>query len=107
LKQKQLFSWAIVIFLLLVTMISGGCGRNGCSSEGSRGKIKLAWDPSPDPNVAGYKLCYGTVSKTYEYSIDVGKVTTYTLDGLTKGQRVYIAITAYSKQKKKAPFQTR
>ena len=27
----------------------------GCNS-GEIGAIKLAWDPNPDPNVAGYKV---------------------------------------------------
>jgi len=29
------------------------------------GNVTLAWDPNPDPAVAGYNLYYGTTSGTY------------------------------------------
>jgi len=32
---------------------------------------------------------------TYDHSIDVGNITTYTLTGLTQGQTYFIALTAY------------
>jgi len=55
----------------------------------------LAWDPNTEPDVAGYWIYYGTASRSYTYSIDVGNVTTYTLQGLTQGVTYYIALTAY------------
>ena len=61
----------------------------------SNAQIKLAWDPNTEPDVAGYKVYYGTASRTYGSAIDVGNVTTYTFPGLTQGVTYYIALTAY------------
>jgi hypothetical protein len=64
--------------------------------------IILAWAPptlnadgSPLTDLAGYIIYYGTASGTYDDTIDVGNVTTYTLTGLTLGQTYYIATIAY------------
>ena len=57
--------------------------------------INLAWDPSTGPGLAGYKVYYGTASRAYSNSTDVGNVTTNDITGLTKGQTYFIAITAY------------
>jgi hypothetical protein len=54
----------------------------------------LTWDPSPDADVVGYELYYGTASGQYAESIDVGNTTSYTLSMLTPGTR-YFAVTAY------------
>jgi len=65
------------------------------SSIDSVAQLRLAWDPNTEPDVAGYWIYYGTASRSYTYSIDVGNVTTYTLQGLTQGVTYYIALTAY------------
>jgi hypothetical protein len=43
----------------LIVLGYGEYERRGCSS-GEIGSIKLACDPSLDPDVAGYKVYYGT-----------------------------------------------
>ncbi|MBN2809787.1 MAG: fibronectin type III domain-containing protein, partial [Deltaproteobacteria bacterium] len=60
------------------------------------GNLDLAWDPSTSTEVSGYRLYYGTTSKNYTESVDVGNVTTYLLTGLTDGETYYLAVTAYS-----------
>ena len=64
------------------------------ASQGQAAEVKLSWDPSPG-NPAGYKLYYGQASRSYQGAIDVGLNTTYTLSGLTDGQRYYFSVTAY------------
>lgn len=59
------------------------------------GEATLKWDASADTNLAGYKLYYGKLSRSYEYSVDVGKTTTYTLTDLSDGDIYYFAATAY------------
>ncbi len=59
-------------------------------------QIRLAWDPNTESNIEGYKIYYGTSSKSYIGSVDIGNVTKYTLTGLTQGQTYYIAVTAYN-----------
>ena len=58
-------------------------------------QIKLAWDANTESDLGGYKIYYGTSSKSYGNSIDVENVTTFTLTGLTQGQSYFIVVTAY------------
>src|SRR3989442_4778280 len=59
-------------------------------------QVTLAWDANTDPDLAGYKLYYGLSSGSYQSSVDVGNVTTYTLSGLLDGRIYYFAATAYN-----------
>jgi hypothetical protein len=54
-------------------------------------EIRLAWESEAD--VSGYKIYYGHASGHYVSPIDVGNVTSYTLD--LPGKKSYIALTAY------------
>lgn len=58
------------------------------------GDITVNWDANSEPNIAGYKVHYGTAHGVYGAPIDVGNVTTYTITGLT-ANTYYITITAY------------
>lgn len=53
------------------------------------------WNANPEPDVAGYKLSYGTQSGVHTVVIDVGKVTTYTFNP-APGQRYYVVVQAYN-----------
>jgi len=57
--------------------------------------VPLAWNPSPDPNAAGYKIYYGVGSHVYTSSIDVGSVTNTTITGLSENVIYYFAATTY------------
>jgi hypothetical protein len=85
-----------------ITGTSGSISGSTTLTVNPAGTISLAWDAPtsnadgrPLTDLAGYKIYYGTASGTYDHSIDVGKVTTYTLTGLAQGQTYYIAVTAY------------
>ncbi len=54
----------------------------------------LSWNPSPDSDIAGYKLYYGVESPPYDTVIDLGNHTSYTVNGLLPGT-YYFAVTAY------------
>ncbi len=58
--------------------------------------VTLEWDPNSESDLAGYKVYYGTASRTYGSPIVLGKVTTYTVTGLTPGTTYYFAVTAYN-----------
>jgi len=59
--------------------------------------IGLAWDPSPEPSVVGYRIHYGVESGKYTNMLRVkGRLTTKALvKNLEKGKTYYFAITAY------------
>ena len=58
--------------------------------------ITIAWDANNESNLAGYILFYGTSSRSYSNSIDVGNNTQYTLTGLIDGTTYYFAAKAYN-----------
>ena len=66
------------------------------TAEVSAASIKLAWDPSPEPLVTGYRLYYGMSSGVYAFVVDAGNRTDYTVTGLTAGLTYYFTATAYT-----------
>ena len=85
------------VFILIILTIT----------PGEAGQVQLSWTaPTEDEDgirltdLAGYKLYYGQnsrqVSGSYQFSVDVGNRTSYTLTNLTDGQRYYFAVTAYN-----------
>jgi len=55
--------------------------------------VTLGWDPTTDPNVAGYNLYYGTASHVYASKVSVGNVTNKTIAGLVEGTTYFFAAT--------------
>src|SRR5215510_9103426 len=64
-------------------------------------QVQLTWDlplqadGTPAPNLAGYRLYYGSQSGQYPTMIPVGMTTTYTVTNLSAGQTYYFAAKAY------------
>ena len=57
-------------------------------------QASLAWDPSPDPSVAGYVLYYGEASRSYMARVNVGSQTSYTVPNLLEGHNYFFAVAA-------------
>jgi len=60
--------------------------------------VTLTWTANGEPDLAGYKVYVGTASDTYSLPgspFVAGKVTSYTVSNLPKGQTYYFAISAY------------
>ena len=87
--RKSFFLNSILTFLILLSTLL-------LSQFALAAQIKLAWDANTESDLAGYKVYYGTSSKSYAGSVDAGNVTTFTLTGLTQGQTYYIVVTAYN-----------
>lgn len=66
--------------------------------------VTLAWDPSPGPDIAGYRLYSGLASQTYTSMLDVGSATTGTISNLLAGTTYYFAVTAYDVAGLESPF---
>lgn len=59
-------------------------------------EVKLIWDPNiNDPDLGGYKVYFGTKSRTYGTPIDVGNLTSYTIQNLNLNTPYFFAVTAY------------
>lgn len=56
--------------------------------------IVLAWDPNPETNISEYRLHIGRSPRTYDLTVPVGLVTTFTVADLAPGVTYYFALTA-------------
>jgi fibronectin type III domain protein/dockerin type I repeat protein len=57
--------------------------------------IQLSWSPNSEPDLSGYRLRYGTSPGSYTQTINVGKVTTYSISGLDSSLTYYFVLHAY------------
>jgi hypothetical protein len=61
--------------------------------------VQLAWDPNPEPDLAGYKLYWSlTPGGPYTNKVDVGNVTNYTIANTNFAfmKTNYFVATAYN-----------
>ena len=92
-NKNRTFSVIITLFTFFTLIF---CCSHICEAAGT----KLVWDVSPESNVAGYYMYYGTEPGIYTNSVQVvGKSNTgYLIEDLifTPDQAYYIAVTAYT-----------
>lgn len=68
----------------------------GSVGSASAGVVTLSWAPSPEPDVAGYVVHYGTGSRRYSFSVDVGQQTSFQFREPDPSIRYYLAVRAYN-----------
>ncbi len=95
-KKKTLFAIAIITFISSLFILNPHSAFAGTAT--------LTWNANTEADLSGYKIYYGTVSRTgttpcanagYTSSINVGNVLTYTFNNLTDGVTYYFAVSAY------------
>ena len=80
----------LIILLGVASLLLPAFAGVACSAT-----VTVAWDPNPEPTVAGYYMHYGTSSGSYTNSVDVGSATTCAISALQEGVTYYLAVTAY------------
>ncbi len=91
--MKSCISWVVFCLLAFVGIAKAA-------------DVTLAWDPSVSTTVTGYTVHYGPVSglsDDYEYKVDAGDVTQFTVKGLPPGLW-YFAVKAYDEVGNQSPF---
>src|SRR5262245_20941962 len=71
--------------------------------------VRLTWDAPGSADgmpqeVAGYNIYYGLARQRYDFVLDVGDQTTYTLSGLRGGQQYYLSVVAYDYSLNESPL---
>src|SRR5215510_6842406 len=91
--HRALPAWLVVTMMLIFAQTA------------SAASINLAWDPpNPAPDLAGFKVLYGTQRDVYTTTVDVGNRTTFTVDNLASGQTYYFAVLAYNRAQSNSPL---
>ncbi len=57
--------------------------------------LKVEWSSVNDYDLAGYRVYYGYSSKNYSNSFNVYNATNWTIESLTNGIEVYVAVSAF------------
>jgi hypothetical protein len=68
------------------------------------GEVTVAWDPNPEPEVAGYKIYFGTTPGSYTVSMNAGNITSMVISGLEAGVTYYFAAVAYDSSGNESGF---
>jgi hypothetical protein len=67
-----------------------------CAGPAVGGEVALRWDPpAQSAGISGYKIYYGTESRHYTHSIDVGQRLSHKIEDLEEDAAYYFAATAY------------
>src|SRR4051812_25251954 len=66
------------------------------STAASAQTVNLAWDASTDATVTGYTVKWGTRAGSYTQSVNVGKVTAYSVSGLVPDQKYFFVVASYN-----------
>ncbi len=87
----------VVLALLSLLFVSATASAQSAQS------VTLAWNANTESTVTGYVLKWGTLPQIYTSYVDVGNVTTYTVNGLASNQRYYFAVVAHTATLTSAP----
>ena len=99
LRIPAAFSRTAYFALLLFTMVAATLHTGALTAQAAQ--TTLSWTPPTNyaggmaiPDFVGYNLHMGTSSGNYTQTIEVGDVTSYTVNNLTSGTTYYFALSA-------------
>jgi hypothetical protein len=74
--------YPIIILLFMPTLLFGD-------------SVVVSWDANTETDLLGYKVYYGTSSRSYDFVFDVGNMLEYKIDNLSLGITYFFSVTAY------------
>ena len=96
--HKVLLKTKFICFLVVLHMMFLPCLALG-------GMVTVLWDPNPEPDIAGYKVFYGTSSGDYTDCITVNSTqTSCEITGLPDGNTYYFAAKAFDASGQESEF---
>ncbi len=92
--------------ILLTTMLCGSLFLSGAYCRAA--DATFSWTANTETNLAGYKIHYGTASRTYTQADVIADktATTHTVTSLTEGTTYYFAATAYDTDNFESDYST-
>ena len=102
-RNRDVLSRKASFYLIFVGSVLAH-GLSPSLSAQETASVRLGWDANTEANLGGYKLYYGSASRQYSGSLDVGKVTVAEIGGLVRGSTYYFAVTAYNTSRLESTF---
>lgn len=97
--KKTIYSFTLISLIIILAGCGGGVSVGNNSS--ATGSVALEWniptsyvDGTPTLGPVGFKVYYGTSSRSYTNTVDVKEATRCIIGSLSPGN-YYFAITAY------------
>jgi hypothetical protein len=81
--------------IVLLFVLGGSAAFTHQSFAGPACPCTLAWEPSPDSEIAGYALYYSVSGSLVTNRVDVGQATSATMKNLTAFSTYYFYVVAY------------
>jgi len=94
-KVGTWYTWTVPVTLIISPSTS--------SPPSTTSTANLAWNAVTGTTVSGYKIYVGEAPRLYSRTINVGTVTTSTVNSLTVGRTYYFAVTAYNSAGESTP----
>jgi hypothetical protein len=80
------------------------CGCFFLLDASNAAEVTLVWEPSPEEQVAAYRVYYGTRSRNYTTFVQTGEVFSATIHDLEEGGVYYFAATALTSDGEESAF---
>lgn len=81
-KKRNMITRILLFFLLIPVL---------CFAT----SLNVSWPPNPEPDIAGYKVSFGTTTNNYTTTVNAGNSLNYTIPNILNGSNYYVAVKAY------------
>ncbi len=99
--SKKIFNLPKNIKLFIIAALVFLAGWMGIADVALAAKVTLSWQRNQEPDIAGYKIYYGTKSHSYTNSLTINDTAktpiqiSHAVTGLSEGKTYYFAVKAF------------